>query len=166
MNARPACIHTDLCVALRLEYLFRTSTCCAFLHILDLISFSKPQFKGNNLVTCSVCFYVLLPDSETVTGCVFVVYHALYLEELTAHELTRKISNVLNLPLTLINQVYRQGPTGIHILLSDQVTTAMHIISIDLPLFSVPLLLSESSSLMYDFHLQFYLHTTDIFTCL
>uniref|UniRef100_A0AAR2JLW6 Upstream-binding protein 1 n=1 Tax=Pygocentrus nattereri TaxID=42514 RepID=A0AAR2JLW6_PYGNA len=49
------------------------------------------------------------------------VYHALYLEEMTACELTRKISNVLSLPLTHINQVYRQGPTGIHILLSDQV---------------------------------------------
>ncbi|TSK31383.1 CLIP-associating protein 2 [Bagarius yarrelli] len=51
------------------------------------------------------------------------VYHALYLEEMTAHELTTKISNVLSLPLTLINQVYRQGPTGIHILLSDQMVS-------------------------------------------
>lgn len=57
----------------------------------------------------------------------FIVYHALYLEELTAHELTRKITNVLSLPLTLINQVYRQGPTGIHILLSDQVHTQTHV---------------------------------------
>ncbi|XP_051948650.1 upstream-binding protein 1-like isoform X2 [Xyrauchen texanus] len=49
------------------------------------------------------------------------VYHALYLDEMTACELTRKISSVLSLPLTHINQVYKQGPTGIHILLSDQV---------------------------------------------
>ncbi|XP_056597313.1 upstream-binding protein 1 isoform X2 [Triplophysa dalaica] len=48
------------------------------------------------------------------------VYHALYLEEMTACELTRKISSVLALPLSHINQVYKQGPTGIHILLSDQ----------------------------------------------
>ncbi|TRZ01138.1 hypothetical protein DNTS_007859 [Danionella cerebrum] len=48
------------------------------------------------------------------------VYHALYLEEMTACELTRKISSVLSLPLSLVNQVYKQGPTGIHILLSDQ----------------------------------------------
>ncbi|XP_067267643.1 upstream-binding protein 1 isoform X3 [Chanodichthys erythropterus] len=48
------------------------------------------------------------------------VYHALYLEEMTACELTRKISSVLALPLVHINQVYKQGPTGIHILLSDQ----------------------------------------------
>lgn len=49
------------------------------------------------------------------------VYHALYLEELTAAELIRKIACVCNLPLGTINQVYRQGPTGILILLSDQV---------------------------------------------
>ncbi|XP_044028209.1 upstream-binding protein 1 isoform X1 [Siniperca chuatsi] len=48
------------------------------------------------------------------------VYHALYLEELTAAELIRKMAYVCCLPLGTINQVYRQGPTGIHILLSDQ----------------------------------------------
>ncbi|XP_024920772.1 upstream-binding protein 1 isoform X4 [Cynoglossus semilaevis] len=48
------------------------------------------------------------------------VYHALYLEELTAAELIRKMAGVCSLPLGKINQVYRQGPTGIHILLSDQ----------------------------------------------
>ncbi|KAM6959347.1 upstream-binding protein 1 isoform 2-T3 [Aplochiton taeniatus] len=48
------------------------------------------------------------------------VYHALYLEEMTALELIRKMVCVCNLPLGQINQVYRQGPTGIHILLSDQ----------------------------------------------
>ncbi|XP_068603158.1 upstream-binding protein 1 [Brachionichthys hirsutus] len=48
------------------------------------------------------------------------VYHALYLEDLTAVELVRKMACVCGLPLGTINQVYRQGPTGIHILLSDQ----------------------------------------------
>ncbi|KAM6974878.1 upstream-binding protein 1 isoform 1-T1 [Tautogolabrus adspersus] len=48
------------------------------------------------------------------------VYHALYLEELTAAELIRKMACVCCLPLGKINQVYRQGPTGILILLSDQ----------------------------------------------
>uniref|UniRef100_A0A8C9X683 Upstream binding protein 1 n=1 Tax=Sander lucioperca TaxID=283035 RepID=A0A8C9X683_SANLU len=52
--------------------------------------------------------------------CFCVVYHALYLEELTAAELIRKMACVCSLPLGTINQVYRQGPTGIHILLSDQ----------------------------------------------
>uniref|UniRef100_A0AAY5K3E1 Upstream-binding protein 1 n=1 Tax=Esox lucius TaxID=8010 RepID=A0AAY5K3E1_ESOLU len=49
------------------------------------------------------------------------VYHALYLEELTAAELIRKMACVCSVPLGQINQVYRQGPSGIHILLSDQV---------------------------------------------
>uniref|UniRef100_A0A673LYU2 Upstream-binding protein 1 n=1 Tax=Sinocyclocheilus rhinocerous TaxID=307959 RepID=A0A673LYU2_9TELE len=53
------------------------------------------------------------------------VYHALYLEEMTACELTRKISSVLALPLSHISQVYKQGPTGIHILLSDQVNAEL-----------------------------------------
>lgn len=48
------------------------------------------------------------------------VYHALYLEEMTAAELTRKIASVFNISLNQIIQVYRQGPTGIHILVSDQ----------------------------------------------
>ncbi|XP_066547296.1 upstream-binding protein 1 isoform X2 [Amia ocellicauda] len=48
------------------------------------------------------------------------VYHALYLEEMTATELTRKMASVFNISLSQINQVYRQGPTGIHIILSDQ----------------------------------------------
>uniref|UniRef100_G3NPS3 Upstream-binding protein 1 n=1 Tax=Gasterosteus aculeatus aculeatus TaxID=481459 RepID=G3NPS3_GASAC len=48
------------------------------------------------------------------------MYHALYLEDLTAAELIRKMACVCNLPLGTINQVYRQGPTGIHIMLSDQ----------------------------------------------
>uniref|UniRef100_A0A3B3ZCU7 Grh/CP2 DB domain-containing protein n=1 Tax=Periophthalmus magnuspinnatus TaxID=409849 RepID=A0A3B3ZCU7_9GOBI len=47
-------------------------------------------------------------------------YHALYLEELTAAELIRKMAGVCSLPLERIHHVYRQGPTGIHILLSDQ----------------------------------------------
>uniref|UniRef100_A0A8C3AG35 Upstream binding protein 1 n=1 Tax=Cyclopterus lumpus TaxID=8103 RepID=A0A8C3AG35_CYCLU len=54
------------------------------------------------------------------------VYHALYLEDLTAAELIRKMACVCSLPLGTINQVYRQGPTGIHILLSDQVPAHKH----------------------------------------
>ncbi|XP_023659621.2 upstream-binding protein 1 isoform X4 [Paramormyrops kingsleyae] len=54
------------------------------------------------------------------SGCAIYVYHALYLEEMTACELTRKIAAVFGLSLTQVKQVFRQGPTGIHILLSDQ----------------------------------------------
>ncbi|XP_056659974.1 upstream-binding protein 1 isoform X3 [Monodelphis domestica] len=53
-------------------------------------------------------------------GAVYV-YHAIYLEEMVASEVTRKLASAFNVPLHQINQVYRQGPTGIHVLLSDQV---------------------------------------------
>lgn len=49
------------------------------------------------------------------------VYHAIYLEEMVASEVARKLALVFNIPFHQINQVYRQGPTGIHILVSDQV---------------------------------------------
>ncbi|KAM9601242.1 upstream-binding protein 1 isoform 1-T1 [Trichechus inunguis] len=48
------------------------------------------------------------------------VYHAIYLEEMLASEVARKLALVFNIPLQQINHVYRQGPTGIHILVSDQ----------------------------------------------
>ncbi|XP_028663893.1 transcription factor CP2-like protein 1 [Erpetoichthys calabaricus] len=48
------------------------------------------------------------------------VYHAIYLEEMTALELTQKIAILYNISPQQINQIYRQGPTGIHILLSDE----------------------------------------------
>lgn len=50
------------------------------------------------------------------------VYHAIYLEEMVASEVARKLALVFNIPFHQINQVYRQGPTGIHIIVSDQVT--------------------------------------------
>lgn len=40
---------------------------------------------------------------------------------MAASEVTRKLALVFNIPLHQINQVYRQGPTGIHIIVSDQV---------------------------------------------
>ncbi|KAM4687397.1 upstream-binding protein 1 isoform 2-T2 [Discoglossus pictus] len=48
------------------------------------------------------------------------IYHALYLEETRASEITRKMAAVFNIPLHQISHVYRQGPTGIHIVVSDQ----------------------------------------------
>ncbi|XP_062986313.1 upstream-binding protein 1 isoform X1 [Elgaria multicarinata webbii] len=58
-------------------------------------------------------------SGESRNGAIFV-YHAIYLEEMAASEVTRKLALVFNIPLHQINQVYRQGPTGIHILVSDQ----------------------------------------------
>uniref|UniRef100_A0A8C9K6I1 Upstream-binding protein 1 n=1 Tax=Panthera tigris altaica TaxID=74533 RepID=A0A8C9K6I1_PANTA len=53
-------------------------------------------------------------------GLAHTVYHAIYLEEMVASEVARKLALVFNIPFHQINQVYRQGPTGIHILVSDQ----------------------------------------------
>uniref|UniRef100_A0A4W3JBX0 Upstream-binding protein 1 n=1 Tax=Callorhinchus milii TaxID=7868 RepID=A0A4W3JBX0_CALMI len=53
------------------------------------------------------------------------VYHAIYLEELTAAELTKKIASIFSISPNQISQVYRQGPTGIHVLVSDQVSKSV-----------------------------------------
>uniref|UniRef100_H3BE14 Transcription factor CP2 like 1 n=1 Tax=Latimeria chalumnae TaxID=7897 RepID=H3BE14_LATCH len=48
------------------------------------------------------------------------VYHAIFLEELTTTELTEKIANLYSISPQQINQIYRHGPTGIHVLVSDK----------------------------------------------
>ncbi|XP_040402784.1 upstream-binding protein 1 isoform X2 [Cygnus olor] len=58
-------------------------------------------------------------NGDSSNGAIYV-YHAIYLEEMAASEVTRKLALAFNIPLHQINQVYRQGPTGIHILVSDQ----------------------------------------------
>nr|XP_051702254.1 alpha-globin transcription factor CP2 isoform X1 [Oryctolagus cuniculus] len=50
----------------------------------------------------------------------FFVYHAVYLEELTAVELTEKIAQLFSISPRQISQIYKQGPTGIHVLISDE----------------------------------------------
>uniref|UniRef100_A0A3Q3H0P3 Transcription factor CP2-like n=3 Tax=Labrus TaxID=30799 RepID=A0A3Q3H0P3_9LABR len=50
----------------------------------------------------------------------FFVYHAIYLEELTSAELTEKIAQLFNISPLQINQIFKQGPTGIHVLVSDE----------------------------------------------
>lgn len=49
------------------------------------------------------------------------VYHAIYLEDLTAVELTEKIAQLFNISPRQISQIFKQGPTGIHVLVSDEV---------------------------------------------
>ncbi|KAK0153513.1 Transcription factor CP2 [Merluccius polli] len=62
-------------------------------------------------------------DSPNNTFFVHVQYHAIYLEELTAAELTEKIAQLFNISPRQINQIFKQGPTGIHVLVSDEVTS-------------------------------------------
>ncbi|XP_067891000.1 transcription factor CP2-like protein 1 isoform X3 [Heterodontus francisci] len=54
------------------------------------------------------------------------VYHAIFLEELTAIELTEKIANLYSISPQQINQIYRQGPSGIHVLVSDEMVKYFH----------------------------------------
>ncbi|XP_045210063.1 transcription factor CP2-like [Mercenaria mercenaria] len=49
------------------------------------------------------------------------VYHAVYLEQLTSQELVQKISELVKIDAYRIGQIYVQGPSSIHILLSDEV---------------------------------------------
>nr|XP_054492572.1 transcription factor CP2-like protein 1 [Agelaius phoeniceus] len=48
------------------------------------------------------------------------VYHAIFLEELTMLELLEKIANLYSISPQQINRIYRQGPTGIHVLVSNE----------------------------------------------
>lgn len=55
----------------------------------------------------------------------FAVYHAIYLEELTAVELTEKIAQLFSISPHQISQIYKQGPTGIHVIISDEVSVSV-----------------------------------------
>uniref|UniRef100_A0A5F8HBL7 Transcription factor CP2 like 1 n=1 Tax=Monodelphis domestica TaxID=13616 RepID=A0A5F8HBL7_MONDO len=48
------------------------------------------------------------------------VYHAIFLEELTTLELIEKIANLYSISPQHINRIYRQGPTGIHVVVSNE----------------------------------------------
>ncbi|XP_063069072.1 transcription factor CP2-like protein 1 [Engraulis encrasicolus] len=48
------------------------------------------------------------------------VYHALFLDELTVLELKEKMAALFSVPFRQLRQVYKQGPTGIHVLVTDE----------------------------------------------
>ncbi|XP_031438187.1 transcription factor CP2-like protein 1 isoform X2 [Clupea harengus] len=48
------------------------------------------------------------------------VYHALFLEELTVVELKDKMAVLFSVPFRQLRHVYKQGPTGIHVLVTDE----------------------------------------------
>lgn len=57
--------------------------------------------------------------------CVLVslaVYHALYLEELTLQDLSEKIAMLYSITPQHITHIYRQKPSGIHVVVSDEVS--------------------------------------------
>ncbi|XP_068600968.1 transcription factor CP2 [Brachionichthys hirsutus] len=59
-------------------------------------------------------------NGDAAAANTFFVYHAIYLEELTSGELTEKIAQLFNISPRQINQIFKQGPTGIHVLVSDE----------------------------------------------
>ncbi|XP_043939387.1 alpha-globin transcription factor CP2 isoform X2 [Protopterus annectens] len=59
-------------------------------------------------------------ESTEPANSTFFVYHAIYLEELTTIELTEKIAQLFNISPRQISQIYKRGPTGIHVLVSDE----------------------------------------------
>uniref|UniRef100_A0A672FFX5 Transcription factor CP2 n=1 Tax=Salarias fasciatus TaxID=181472 RepID=A0A672FFX5_SALFA len=59
-------------------------------------------------------------ENGDASASTFFVYHAIYLEELTAGELTEKIAQLFSISPRQINQIFKQGPTGIHVLVSDE----------------------------------------------
>uniref|UniRef100_A0A8D0BHM6 Grh/CP2 DB domain-containing protein n=1 Tax=Salvator merianae TaxID=96440 RepID=A0A8D0BHM6_SALMN len=76
------------------------------------------ETNGNNVTPNILCFKRF--NSTFPFSLPKAMYQELYLEELTAAELTNKLAELLSLPVNQIQQVSRQGPTGIHILVSDQ----------------------------------------------
>ncbi|XP_071328571.1 transcription factor CP2-like protein 1 isoform X3 [Trachinotus anak] len=59
-------------------------------------------------------------DSPPVSCVLPAVYHALYLEELTLVDLSEKIAMLYSITPQQITHIYRQKPTGIHVLVSDE----------------------------------------------
>lgn len=50
------------------------------------------------------------------------MYYAIFLEELTTLELVEKIASLYSISPQHIHRLYRQGPTGIHVVVSNEVS--------------------------------------------
>ncbi|XP_031749405.1 transcription factor CP2-like protein 1 [Xenopus tropicalis] len=110
----------------------------------DLLKMSKEDFvqvcgpadgirlynavKGRNVrprLTIYVCHEPeqnrsLLQHKRELGDSTVCVYHAIFLDELTALELIEKIANLYTISPQQISQIYRQGPTGIHVVVSTE----------------------------------------------
>lgn len=62
--------------------------------------------------------YVCLEPDQGSLDC---VYHALYLENLSVEELIGKLAQLINVQTQNVHDVYIQGPSGIHVLMNDEV---------------------------------------------
>ncbi|XP_010781230.1 transcription factor CP2-like protein 1 isoform X2 [Notothenia coriiceps] len=68
-------------------------------------------------LTMYVCQHQARPAVKPGAG---DIYHALYLKELTLMDLSEKIAMLYSLPPQQITHIYRQKPSGIHVLVSDE----------------------------------------------
>ena len=50
------------------------------------------------------------------------LYNAIYLENVTCQEFVTKVAALININPESIHDVYLQGPSGIHILVNDEVS--------------------------------------------
>ncbi|KAE8574914.1 hypothetical protein XENTR_v10003635 [Xenopus tropicalis] len=66
-------------------------------------------------------------EKKTTDDTSQTVYQELYLEEMTAAELTTKVADLFSVPANHIQQISRTGPHGIHILLSDMVSAHIRV---------------------------------------
>ncbi|XP_050729461.1 transcription factor CP2-like isoform X3 [Eriocheir sinensis] len=75
--------------------------------------------------------HTFLPRKVTPRLTVYVcmeheqLYHAVYLENLSCQEFTQKLCTLLHISIDRIHDVYLQGPSGIHILVTDEVVQNM-----------------------------------------
>ncbi|XP_041435039.1 transcription factor CP2-like protein 1 isoform X1 [Xenopus laevis] len=86
------------------------------------------------------------PEKKITDDTNQTVYQELYLEEITAAELTTKVADLFSIPANHIQQISRTGPHGIHILLSD--TVGAHVLLYLVGLL-ICLMYSTDISLMY-----------------
>ncbi|XP_047012067.2 transcription factor CP2-like protein 1 isoform X6 [Ictalurus punctatus] len=79
--------------------------------------------KGRCIQPCLTVYVSLQKNKNQPNSkpCSDDVYHALSLEHLTLFELTEKIAGLYSVPVQKICHVYRQGPMGIYVLVSDEV---------------------------------------------
>uniref|UniRef100_A0A3Q2ECV7 Transcription factor CP2-like 1 n=1 Tax=Cyprinodon variegatus TaxID=28743 RepID=A0A3Q2ECV7_CYPVA len=83
---------------------------------------SQPGWKVKVETRESLYAYSVLQSFTISALCLSAVYHALYLEERTLVDLSEKIAGLYNITPQQITQIYRQKTTGIHILVSDEVS--------------------------------------------
>lgn len=77
------------------------------------------------LLKCVLSSFKNLCIVKVTCSLSYIVYHALYLEHLTSRELLEKLAKLYNVGASQIGELYCQGPSGIYVLLNDEVLQNM-----------------------------------------